>query len=58
MSNELDLTKMDFDTAFRIAKQRAHAERAKESRRIFGGLVASIRDLFATRTGTAKTNAC
>ncbi|MEM7669461.1 MAG: hypothetical protein AAF317_09975 [Pseudomonadota bacterium] len=58
MGNDLDLTKMDFDAAFRAAKRRAHAERAKESRRIFGALTAAFRDLFHVSGRSAKTDAC
>lgn len=58
MTNDIDFTKMDFETALRVAKQRGMAERSNETRRIFGSLFTSVRDLFSAPASSAKTDAC
>ncbi len=42
-----ELAKTDFETAFRIAKQRGMAERARVARDLFSAATASVKGLFS-----------
>ncbi|MEM7177737.1 MAG: hypothetical protein AAF503_08525 [Pseudomonadota bacterium] len=56
--DDIDFSQLDFETALRIAKQRGMAERSKETRRIFGGLYHSVRELFSTPVAKPTTKGC
>ena len=47
MQNDLDLTRLDLPTAMRIAKARAQAARARETRAFFKSASKSIRNIFS-----------
>ncbi|MEM0943791.1 MAG: hypothetical protein AAGI70_07565 [Pseudomonadota bacterium] len=57
MENQFDPMTGDFDTAFRSAQARAHAERAKVSREVFGALFSGVKGLFAGLTFGKSKNA-
>ncbi|MEM6825969.1 MAG: hypothetical protein AAF566_12735 [Pseudomonadota bacterium] len=57
MDNQFDPMTGDFDTAFRSAQARAHAERAKVSREVFGALFSGVKGLFAGLTFGKSKNA-
>ncbi|MBY8974684.1 hypothetical protein KHP62_02625 [Rhodobacteraceae bacterium NNCM2] len=58
MAKDIDFSQMDFETALRVAKQRGMAERSKETRRIFGGIYHSVRNLFSTPEAATETKTC
>lgn len=56
--DDIDFSKLDFETAMRVAKQRGMAERSKETARIFGGVARSIHDLFTAPVAKTETKGC
>ncbi|MEM7509176.1 MAG: hypothetical protein AAF415_20850 [Pseudomonadota bacterium] len=55
MDDRFDLQDLDFDAAYRIAKQRAGHERSAAIRALFADIATSVRGLVS-RAGTTQHN--